>query len=149
MHMTAQQAPYRLLDPFIGTWKTAGLIAATANKPAVPVNGTDTYEWQSDGYFILHTVNVQMGEAKNESIEVIGYDAATNRYPMWSFSNNGETQLMHASFEKGKWTFLGKSLRFTGGFSEEGKVLSGIWEQTADGQNWQFLMDIKLHKIDK
>jgi hypothetical protein len=51
---------------------------------------------------------------------------------------------MRASVRNGVWTFLDDSLRFTGSFSEEGNVLSGIWERSEDGKNWLPFMDIKL-----
>jgi hypothetical protein len=40
--------------------------------------------------------------------------------------------------------FTGETLRFTGGFSANDTIFSGIWEQKNEAGNWVHLMDIKL-----
>ena len=134
---------YRLLDAFIGTWHTTGNMKTGRNNDDIIVVGTDTYEWLPGGFFVLHKVDVLMGTERKESVEVIGFDASTNSYPMHSFDNQGEYGIMHATEHHGIWTFASESLRFTGAFGEDGNTISGIWEQNVD-DNWELLMDIKL-----
>jgi hypothetical protein len=134
----------RLLDPFAGKWHTTGLIPETPEHPAMTVTGTDTYAWLPGGHFLLHTVDVMVGDEKTETTEIIGFEAEQNRYPMRYFDNKGNTGLMYASFNNGTWTFQGDTLRFTGSFNEDQQTISGIWEQSADGQQWSHFMDIKL-----
>ncbi|KAA2241704.1 DUF1579 domain-containing protein [Chitinophaga agrisoli] len=147
--MTVNKGPgsaHRLLDPFAGKWRTEGWIRETADHPAIKIQGTDTYEWLPGGYFLLHRVDVEIGEERNETIEIIGFDQEHERYTMQHFDNKGNTGIMYGSVADGIWTFLGTSLRFTGGFTQDGRTLSGIWEQTTDGKNWTPLMDITLSK---
>ncbi|HYG38203.1 MAG TPA: DUF1579 family protein [Cytophagales bacterium] len=139
---------YKLLDAFVGKWNTIGHFQTDASEPLVTITGTDTYEWLPGGFFLLHRVDVQMGNEKNETLEIIGYDEKSNTYPMHYFDNKGNTGSMQANFDNGTWTFLGESMRFTGGFREEGKILSGIWEQSFNGTEWVPLMDIKLTKAN-
>ena len=136
---------YRLLDAFIGTWLTTGNLKVDEGDSDLRITGTDTYEWLPGGFFILHKVNVVIGEDRKESIEVIGFDAASNSYPMHSYDNHGEMSTLYASEHHGIWTFMGDNIRFTGAFSEDCNTISGIWEQYTSG-SWEFLMDIKLER---
>lgn len=145
-NISAPGTAYKHLDAFVGKWNTAGYAKASATRPAVEIRGTDSYEWLPGGFFLLHRVDVQMGSERNESIEVIGFDASSNTYPMHFFDNRGNTGTMRAKFNNGTWTFLSDALRFTGSFSEDGKTLSGRWEQSADGTTWTHWMDIRLTK---
>jgi len=134
---------YRLLDAFVGTWHTTGNMKTGDEDNDVVIAGTDTYEWLPGGFFLLHKVDVLMGTEHKESLEVIGFDASTNSYPMHAFDNQGEYGMMYASEHHGIWTFASENLRFTGAFSEDRNTISGIWEQNVDDK-WELLMDIKL-----
>lgn len=136
----------QLLAPFVGLWNTTGIQKGDAATPDIPINGTDVYEWLPGGFFLLHRVDVHFGEERIQSIEIIAFDASANNYTMHSFDSLGNADLMHATVNNGTWTYEGTSMRFTGSFSEGGNVLSGIWERSEDGQNWQHWMDIKLSR---
>jgi len=86
-----------------------------------------------------------MGAERKESIEVIGFEKSTNKYFMRSYDDAGEITEMIAEFGKGTIRFLSDDLRFTGSFSDDEKVLSGVWEQR-NNEKWEPLMDIKLSK---
>ena len=134
------------LDPFVGKWKTTGQIKEPG-KPLIKIEGTDTYEWLPGGFFLLHKVDVQIGSGKNESLEIIGFDAEMNSFSMHSFDNYGNKGVMQAKLNNDVWTFLSESMRFTGSFSRDEKTLLGIWEQSSDGITWNHWMDITLTKI--
>lgn len=142
--MNSPGPEHRKLEAFIGKWKTTGVIRATAENPEIEIGGTDTYEWLPGGFFLLHQVDVYVGDDRNQTHEIIGFDPQLGSYTMQHFDNQGNTGTMQASVNNGVWTFLGDSLRFTGSFSQEGNVLSGIWERLEDGKNWSHFMDIKL-----
>lgn len=144
---TAQESEPALkrLDAFTGTWKTEGKIIATDKSPAISIEGSDTYEWLPGGWFLLHRVDVRMGEQQIDSIEIIGYDPSTGKYPMHYFGYQGSKGVMYAALNDNIWTFTGETERFTGSFNESGDVLSGKWERL-DDDNWVGWMDIKLTK---
>ncbi|NOS83561.1 MAG: DUF1579 family protein [Ignavibacteria bacterium] len=136
------------LSRFVGRWNTEGKISATNATPEVKITGTDNYEWLPGEYFLLHKVDVLVGDDKNETFEVIGFDKLNGKYTMQHYDNKGNSGYMIATYEKGVWIFLGESLKFTGGFKKEDKEFSGIWEQLTNGKNWSHFMDIKLTKPD-
>lgn len=135
----------QLLNVFVGTWKTEGELRGGDGRPTLSIVGTDTYQWVAGGFFLQHIVDVWIGNERNETIEIIGFDPSTGKYPMYYFDNKGNKGQMEGSFDRGIWSVEGKSLNFNGGFSEDGCVLSGTWEQLVDGK-WETFMDIKLVK---
>jgi hypothetical protein len=136
------------LNKFVGRWNTEGKILATDTTPEINISGTDTYKWLPGEFFLLHKVDVLIGEDKNETFEIIGYDEEKEKYTMQHFDNKGNSGFMTATFSDGTWVFLGETLRFTGGFKKEGKEFSGIWERSPDSKNWTHFMDIKLTKTN-
>jgi hypothetical protein len=135
------------LGKFAGCWNTEGKIMATEGTPEIRVYGTDTYEWLPGGFFLLHKVDVLVGNERNETFEIIGFDKHIGKYTMQHYDNKGNSGFMTATCEEELWTFIGEGLRFTGGFKNDGKEFSGIWEQSADSKNWTHFMDIKLNKL--
>ena len=140
------EAAYKLLESFVGKWDTTGSLTAGPESVALPISGTDTYEWLPGGFFLFHRVDVMVGADRKESIEIIGYDQLSDTYPMHYYDNAGESGIMHAVEEDGVWAFLSHNLRFTGGFSDDGNTLSGVWEQLYENEVWHHLMNIKLSR---
>jgi hypothetical protein len=138
---------YQLLEAFVGVWNTEGIIRDNSDGKEQLITGTDSYEWFPGGYFLIHKVDVKIGDERKEGLEVIGYDPETKTYPMHYFDSKGESGKMTASFSKGVWQFLSDGLRFKGGFTENGKVLSGVWEIFVDSK-WNSFMEIKLTKAN-
>lgn len=134
------------LDAFAGTWKTEGEIKAIDGYPAVPVEGTDIYEWLPGGNFLIHKVDVRMGDEQVYTTEIIGYDASTGTYVMHYFDHQGNSGKMAASVDSDIWTFIGETERFTGSFNEAGDVISGKWKRL-DGDEWVDWMEITLSRI--
>ncbi len=137
---------YKQLSKFIGYWNTEGKIPATDTESEVKILGTDTYEWLPGEFFLLHKVDVFVGDNKNQTFEIIGFDKLLEKYTMRHYDNKGNSGFMTATCDDGFWTFIGENLKFTGGFKKEDKEFSGIWEQSTDGKNWTHFMNIKLTK---
>ena len=148
---TPQQQPMpspelKRLDILVGTWSTQGKVEANPTDPGVKIIGTDTYEWQHGGFFLIHRVDVRIGDEKIEAIEIIGgYDASSQTYPMRSFDSQGNFVTMEASVnDDGLWTFTGESARATLAVSDDGNTLTAKWERLTDGSKWLPWMDLKL-----
>lgn len=139
---------YQELQKFVGLWNTVGVIPATSESPEIKVLGTDSYEWLPGGFFLLHKVNVLVGDDRNETFEVIGYDKQAKHFTLQHYDNKGGSGKMIGKVNDGVWTFLGDTLRFKGGFKNEGKEFSGVWEQSDDGSHWAHFMNITLKKVD-
>lgn len=146
---SAASADLDRLNGFVGVWNTEGEMKATPSGQPVKFKASDTYEWLPGGHFLLHRFEADMPDGRVQGIEVIGYSHETGSYPMHSFDSAGNTTLMQARMEQDTWTFVGESLRFTGGFRESGKVFAGLWEQRPDdGSAWIPLMDVQLNKTE-
>jgi len=67
---------------------------------------------------------------------------------MLSFDSTGNSSGMQGRVEKDEWTFVDETIRFTGGFRDNGKILRGLWEfRSAGGGSWQPLMEV-LRKVE-
>jgi hypothetical protein len=135
------------LEPFVGTWATTGRLRQADE--AGLMQASDIYEWLHGGHFLLHRWDARFPESRTQGIEMIGYDASQSDYFMHSFDSEGNAGVMRASTADGRnWTFLSDTLRFTGGFDQDGGVFSGLWEQRSGGDSpWIPWMDITLRKI--
>lgn len=139
---------YQELEKFVGNWNTIGLIPATKESPEISVKGSDSYEWLPGQFFLLHKVDVLVGNDRNETLEVIGYDKHAGYYILQHYDNKGHSGRMTGTLSDGVWTFLGDTLRFRGGFKNNNKEFSGTWEQLNDGRKWVHFMDIILRKTN-
>jgi hypothetical protein len=137
---------HKLLNDFAGRWKTTGLIKAANGNPEIYVHGYDSYEWWPGSFFLVHKVDVFIGDDRNETIEIISFDKSTNSYRMQHFDNKGGSGMMNARFDNNTWRFQGETLRFRGGFNENKNVFSGTWEHLEGSRNWSHFMDIRLEK---
>ena len=60
------------LGALVGRWRSEGHIVG--DQP-VPITGTDIYEWLAGGFFLVHHVDVVIGEQRVQAMELIGpYD---------------------------------------------------------------------------
>lgn len=141
-----KRAAIKLLEPFIGVWNTTGILEAGLGNADIEVKGTDSYEWMPGGFFMLHKVDVMMGEERNESLEIIGYDEDRQTFTMHAFDNKGVETTMSAEYKNGLWLFYNAQLRFEGGFNDKRTLLSGSWLQKDDHSHWQQFIRICLEK---
>ena len=142
----APGAELRRLDALVGMWTTRG---QTVAGPSIEIAGTDTYEWVAGGFFLLHTIDVFMGEDHVEAIEVIGaYDRSSETFAMTSFDNQGAVGMMRASVNAdGSWTFAGDAERATLTIADDGTGMSARWERTDDGSSWHPWMDLRFTRL--
>jgi len=133
------------LESFAGNWLTSGRML-TANSGHTEISGTDTYAWVADGAFLLHRVDVMMGGARQQSVEMIGYDEANGCFTMESYGQDGSKTAMTATYRDQQWFYQGGNLRFAGAFSHEENRLSGTWEQKDEAGNWTMFLEIRLDR---
>ena len=138
----------RRLDVLAGMWSSEGRTLPSPSAPSVRITGTDTYEWMTGGFFLVHRVDVRMGGSKVEVIEMIGpYDPADRSYPMRSFDNQGNFATMTARVrDDGVWTFTGASERTTLTIGDDANTMTARWERTDDGSTWRHWMDMTFTK---
>lgn len=134
-------------------------------EPTIPVVGTDDYEVLPGGYFLVHHVDVTVGEHPVRAIEIIGEpDAASGGFLSRSFDSDGKAELMGLTIDdNGVFHFTGGAevaaaaqptdaptahVRSTLTIAEDGQSMTALWERSEDGTHWQRWMDIAFTRPD-
>jgi hypothetical protein len=137
------------LNPFVGVWKTKGVIKNSPSGQPVKFKAKDRYEWLPGGHFLFHRFDADMPDGNIQGIEIIGYNPETGSYFMHSFDSQGNETVMQGRMDGDACTFVGESARFTGSFADGGRVLAGLWElRSGNGSAWEPWMDVKLRKVE-
>ncbi|MEO5647802.1 MAG: DUF1579 family protein [Chitinophagaceae bacterium] len=135
------------LNFLIGNWHSEGELLANSSRPSVRISGTDSYEWVAGGFFILHRVDVLMGDEPVEVIELIGYDPLSNTYSMKSFDNKGEFTMMEANIDPLRRLHIsGEMVRSTLVPGKDGNKMTASWDRTDDGSTWIPWIEMKFIK---
>lgn len=95
-----------------------------------------------------------MGDGEAVCIEIIGHDTESQSYPTYSFYNNGVANEWRSHERDGTWTLTGEwqmagksmKVRCATVFSDAGNTMTGQWEHSSDGSNWQTFWDVKAMK---
>jgi hypothetical protein len=154
--------PDERLHAIAGRWDTSGHVIG---QPRIPVLGTDIYEVLAGGYFLVHHVDVTVGEQPVRAIEVIGEpDAAGGGYLSRSFDSEGNAEVMRVTIdEDGVFHFAGgpdiasaahptdasiARVRSTLTVAEDRRSMTALWERSEDGITWHPWMDISFTRND-
>lgn len=139
-------SPLKALDFLIGKWTTEGEVMEPSSSQPVKIKGTDSYERALNGNFILHRVDVMMGDVRTEVLEMIGeYDKEENSYKMRSFDSEGAFTTMHASLNKNMLEIDGGNMRAK--LIKGQDSMNAHWEISEDGKNWKPWMVLKLTRM--
>lgn len=139
-------AEYKLLNVFTGKWNTEGYTIAEPNGPSQRIEAIDIYEWLPGGFFLIHHADAHVGDEQIHIIEIIGYNASDKSYYSHSFDSLGNYATFHLSINEGSLKITGESERFTGRINKSATSITGKWERSDNGLDWQHSMDVKLTK---
>jgi hypothetical protein len=156
--MTTQgtTAPPRL-GAFVGTWNTEGRQHEGPFGPAAKVSALESYEWLTGNLFLVHRFEGRVGDTVAACIEILGQDAQGEGFSVQTFDSSGIRRQWDLREGDGTWTMTGDSpvdnlpmkVRLTTVFSDGGKTMSGTWEHSRDGSDWQTFWDVTATKTDK
>jgi hypothetical protein len=152
------RTPDKRLHNIAGRWRTSGHVIG---EPTIAVVGTDTYEVLPGGYFLVHHVDVTVGEHPVRAIEILGEpDALSGGFLSRSFDSDGNAELMRVTIDAdGVFHFTGGAevasaaqpteattahVRSTLTIAEDGRSMTALWERSEDGTSWQPWMDISF-----
>jgi hypothetical protein len=139
----------RKLDALVGKWKSEGETVTTDSETSIRISGTDIYEWLPGGFFMIHHVDVKIGDEQVNVIEMIGGNEEIAGFPMRAFDNHGNYSVMHATVDpNGVWTFAGESTRARLTVSDDRKTMKAHWERSDNGSYWQPWMEMRFTKLD-
>jgi hypothetical protein len=146
------------LSTIAGRWRTSGNVFGD---PRVPVEGTDIYEVLPGGHFLVHHVDVTVGEQAVRAIEVIGEpdpDPDSDAYLARSFDSEGNIEVMKLRIDDdGIFHFTGggdiapaaqprdaptAQVRSTLTVSQDRASMNAFWERSEHGIDWEPWMDI-------
>ncbi|MGH3586212.1 MAG: hypothetical protein ACRDQ0_07790 [Pseudonocardia sp.] len=132
-------------EPLIGAWDSSGQTVERPGEPSVSIEGSDVYEWLPGERFVVHHVDVRMGGAQVNVLEVIG-ERDGDGHLMRSFDHTGGTALMRATRDDaGVWTFAGSTERARLEVAEDGASMAATWERHVDG-GWEHWMDMRFRR---
>lgn len=135
------------LNFFAGSWKTEGEIRGEGDASPKEIAGHDIYEWVAGGFFLLHRVDVMMGDERTEVIEIIGSAGKKkdDGFAMRSFDNQGNVVTMKGYVETpGVFKIEGVGMRSTLELSGNQNVMTVAWEQSSEDGQWNPWMKLKL-----
>jgi hypothetical protein len=133
--------------------------------PPVPITGTDGYQWLAGGFFLVHHVDVVIGDQQVQALELIGdYDPASDAFTACAYDNLGNITSMQAKVdEQGVWRFsgggdvapvarpaaaeAGGAVRSTLTISPDRAAMTARWERSDDRLSWQPWMDMTFTRM--
>jgi hypothetical protein len=139
-----------------GEWATDGHVVGD---PPLPVKGSDTYEVLPGGYFLVHHVDVTVGDREVRAIEVIGEPAPhVGGFLARSFDDRGNAEVMRVTVDdEGVFHFTGgpeiasaaqpadtttARVRSTLTVAPDRRSMTALWERSEDGHSWEPWMNI-------
>jgi Protein of unknown function (DUF1579) len=115
------------LDQFVGTWE---MIGRTLDSEVDNITARTTFEWLAGGHFLVQRFEANFVGMELQSLELIGYDPATDTFPSTVYSNMAPMPLPY------RWqvgdellTIKAESLgaTFHGRWNADRTVFSGGW----------------------
>lgn len=159
MSANADRTPDVRLHAIAGRWDTSGYVVGA---PRVPIVGTDIYEVLAGGHFVVHRVDVTVGEQAVRAIEIIGERDRAGGFLARSFDNHGNAELMHLTIDDGGVFHFGGGpeiapaakpsdappayVRSTLTVAEGRGSMTALWERSADGSSWHPWMDVSFRR---
>jgi hypothetical protein len=132
-----------------GRWRTDGYIVAN---PPVPVAGFDAYEILDSGHYLIHHVDVKVGEQVVRAIKIIGEPGPDAGFLARSFDNSGATEVMQLMVDTdGVFHFTGgpdvasvaqptdretARVRSTLTVTPDGQSMNALFERSQAGDVW-------------
>ena len=133
------------LSAFVGEWQWE---ASVGGQPIG--RGPTVFEWLEGGAFLVEHSDAERAEFPRATTIISG-DASTETYCMLQVDSRGVARIYQMSLSDGVWKLWrdapGFSQRFTGTFSGDGRTISGRWERSTNGSQWEHDFDLTYTKV--
>src|SRR6266542_4431715 len=148
------------LGAIVCRWRSEGHVVGS---PPVPVTGTDVYEWAPGGFFLVHHVDVTVGDRPVRAIEIIGSvipragpsslapttttDTSPSCTPPSTRMGSGRSPVegMSAPAARPGAADANEAVRSTLTVSPDGASMTARWERSDDGLVWEPLDEHDVH----
>jgi hypothetical protein len=144
--MTTEQM--RALDPIVKNWRTSGRMFDADGAEVMRVEGTDEYEWMPGGQWVIHRVDVMMGDNHTQALELIGDPAEDGSFTMRAFDASGAFDTMTLTVRDRTFHTEGDGVRNTLTVADDGASMAVVWEQQTDDKSWFRWMEIGFERRD-
>src|SRR6266568_9580520 len=118
--------------------------------------GRTSFEWLEDGAFLVQRANSEpalpgtppewIANSPFPLVTIIGLDESMETFCELYSDARGVRRIYQMSLNDGVWKMWrdapGFWQRFSGAFSADGNTISGGWEGSRDGSNWQADFDL-------
>ena len=139
----------RRLDLFVGRWSMKGHLVGSREES---IGGEARFRWRPGGFFLEQSIELDFGGLKIESLELIGYDPESDRFPSTVFSNLSPVPLPYT------WDVREESVTitvsyppldatFTGSWREDGTFSGGWRPNTGADETVNVPYDISGHRV--
>lgn len=133
------------LNKLVGKWNTTGKVFANQGQPEHSIGGTDCYEWLLDNKFLLHQVDVIMGDQNHCSLEVICPNLESDTSSVVAIEADARCENSSITIIDNQINIWNDKLKFEGTFDKDFNQIKGMW-QKAIGNDWIDFMEIQLDK---
>lgn len=130
---------------FIGTWEMEISNASFLPDANAVIKASASFEWFEEGEFLIF----RQGKRNNDTpwaIWFIGHDKDAQNYTVLYIDDQQSSRVYEMSFENNVWKLWRNGpefmQRFTGEVNQDQNIISGNWEKSTDGENWEH--DFKL-----
>jgi hypothetical protein len=133
------------LAPIIGRWRTSGSVLDGKGAVITTISGTDIYTWLPGGHWIVHEVDVTIGDQRTQTLELIGgRDEGTGGWQMHAFDTEDRPGFMRLSLaEPGLLLLEGDGVRSWFRPQAGPTYMTTLWEREIDG-NWVAWMEMRF-----
>lgn len=142
------------LRPLVGTWDMEASFPAGQLAPGAPAcvasGGRTRFEWMDGGAFLIQRFSSGHPDAPS-GLAVIGpVTESESAFIQHYYDSRGVARVYHMTMDGDAWTLSreapGFCQRYQATISPEGTVITGAWESSADGENWEHDFDLTYHK---
>jgi len=138
------------LGVFAGKWSLQATSMSFRADPSAIERGNASFEWLEDGAFLVQHSEVPNTEFPS-AIAVIGRDDSAQDYCVLYFDSRGVSRIYEMRLSNNIWQMWrespGFSQRFAGTLSKDGNTITGRWEKSSDGSNWEHDFDLTYTRV--
>jgi hypothetical protein len=156
VRQSARHPALKRLDALVGEW---ALHASFDGQSAE--GGRTTFKWREDGAFLVQHADrdelptglpAEWVENSPEPVTtIIGLDDSADQFTMLYADARNVFRVYQMSLDGGVWRIWrdapGFSQRFEGKFGADGDTITGAWEHSPDGVQWNHDFDLTYTKV--
>lgn len=135
------------LAPIIGQWRSSGTVLDDHGNVTMEVAGTDAYDLLPGGHWIVHDVDVQMGDQTTLVYELIGGVHPAGGWQMHAFDEADSPGVMRLSQEEPDLLLPhGDGVRSWFRIRAGQDRMTTLWEREVAG-SWLPWMDMRFERL--